>query len=96
MGTIKFDVPDELENRFREWAMKRFGHKRGSLGKAGEEAVSVWVAEQDIDLEITPAQNPILSKRGSLGHIEASSTDLKHSVGETLLEQHRKKRDAEE
>ncbi|MFC5969711.1 hypothetical protein ACFPYI_00055 [Halomarina salina] len=96
MGTIKFDVPDELEDRFREWAMKRFGHKRGSLGKAGEEAVSVWVAEQDIDLEITPAQNPILSKRGALSQVEASSTDLKHSVGEMLLEEHRAKRDTDE
>ncbi len=93
MGTIKFDVPDEMEDRFREWAMKRFGHKRGSLGKAGQEALSVWVAEQDIELDLKPAHSPLTTKRGSLSHVELSSTELKHSVGETLLDQHRGDRD---
>lgn len=96
MGTIKFDVPDELEERFRERAMQRFGHKRGSLGKAGEEAVSAWVADQDIDLDLAPAQNPIRSKRGALGHVDASSTELKHSVGDLLLDRHRRTRDESE
>lgn len=96
MGTIKFDVPDEVEERFREWAMNRFGHKRGSIGKAGVEALSVWVAEQDHDLDLTPAQNPIESKRGALDHVDASSTELKHSVGSLLLDQHRERRDESE
>lgn len=95
MGSIKFDVPDELEDRFREWAMKRFGHKRGSIGKAGEEALSEWVADQNVDLDVTPARSPILSKRGALSHVEASSTELKHSVGATLLEEHRETRDTD-
>lgn len=93
MGTIKFDVPEEVETRFREWAMKRFGHKRGSIGKAGEEALAAWVADQDIDLEMMPAQNPIETKRGALSHVDKSSTELKHSVGSMLLDQHREKRE---
>lgn len=76
--------------------MNRFGHKRGSIGKAGVEALSVWVAEQDHDIDLTPAQNPIESKRGALGHVDASSTELKHSVGNLLLDQHRERRDENE
>lgn len=96
MGTIKFDVPDEVEARFRQWAMKRFGHKRGAIGKAGEEAVSVWVADQDVDLDVRPTQNPIKNKRGALGHVDRSSTDLKHGVGDALLDRHRERRDERE
>lgn len=96
MGTLKFDVPDDIEERFREWAMKRFGHKRGSIGKAGEEAVSAWVAEQDVDLEMKPARNPLIGKRGELSHVEMSSTELKHSAGKMLLERHQEKREDEE
>lgn len=93
MGTIKFDVPDEMEDRFREWAMKRFGHKRGSIGKAGAEALSVWVAEQDIDIELKPAASPLRTKRGALSHVDRSSTELKHSVGDILLREHENNRD---
>lgn len=93
MGVIKFTVPDEVEEQFRERAMKRFGHKRGSIGKAGEEAISTWIAEQDIDIELTPSQNPLLRKRGHLSHVDMGSVELQESVGELLLEQHRRKRD---
>lgn len=97
MGTVKFTVPDEVEERFREWPMKRFGHKRGALGKAGEEALIEWIAEQDVEFEpaLAPARSPITSKRGALGHVEASSSELEHAVGDRLRERHRDRRDDE-
>lgn len=93
MGTLKFTVPDEVEEQFRQRAMEQFGHKRGSIGKAGEEAVSTWLAEQNIDVEVTPSQNPLLTKRGHLSHVDMGSVELQESVGEMLLDQHRRKRD---
>lgn len=45
MGRLNLDIPDELEEAFREKAMKKFGFKRGSLNKALTEAVERWVKE---------------------------------------------------
>ena len=36
-------MPDDLELKFREKAMKRFGVKRGYLKKALLEAVDFWI-----------------------------------------------------
>lgn len=93
MGTITFTVPDAVEEQFRQRAMERFGHKQGSIGKAGAEAISAWIAEQDSDIEPSLSENPLLTKRGRLGHIAGGSVDLAESMGELLLEQHRRKRD---
>lgn len=52
MGTLEFTIPDEIEEWFRQSAMERFGHRRESIEKAGEEALSIWIAEQNIDGKI--------------------------------------------
>lgn len=93
MGSITFTVPDAVEEQFRQRAMERFGHKQGSIGKARTEAISAWIDEQDIDIEPSPSENPLLTKRGRLGHIAGESVDPEAAVGELLLEQHRRKRD---
>jgi len=43
MGRIIISMPDDLELKFREKAMKRFGVKRGYLKKALLEAVDFWI-----------------------------------------------------
>lgn len=96
MGTIKFDVPDEVEERFRERAMRRFGHRRGSISKAGEAALLAWVADQEEGLDVTPSEPPIADKRGALAHVDHSSTELKHGLGDVLLEDHRETRSRSE
>jgi hypothetical protein len=53
VGEIKVSVPDEKEERFRKAAMKAFGHERGSISKAAEEAMEEWTEkrlEEDINL----------------------------------------------
>lgn len=47
MGVIKGAVPDELERKFREAAMKRFGFGKGALGKALEEAIYLWLSQAE-------------------------------------------------
>lgn len=93
MGILEFTIPDDVEERFRQRAMERFGHKRESIEKAGEEAISTWIAEQNVGTECLQSQNPLLTKRGRLGDVDTGSVELQESVGELLLEQHRRKRD---
>ncbi|WP_287588303.1 hypothetical protein [Candidatus Borrarchaeum sp.] len=43
MGKITVEIPDDLENEFRDVAIHKFGKKRGHLKKAGIEAIKLYV-----------------------------------------------------
>ena len=43
MGRLYVIVSDELEDRFRKEAGRRFGAKKGSVKKALREALELWV-----------------------------------------------------
>jgi len=43
MGEVRGSVPGEVEKKFRELAMKKFGYGKGSLSKALEEALRHWI-----------------------------------------------------
>lgn len=45
MGQINVILPDELEEKLRIIAAKKFGFKRGALKKAVIEAIEKWVEE---------------------------------------------------
>ncbi len=45
---IKLELERELERRFRELAMKRFGYAKGSIKKAAESAIKQWAKEAEI------------------------------------------------
>jgi len=45
VGTLKIRIPDELERKFRETAMKLYGFKKGSLSVAAEKAISAWLSQ---------------------------------------------------
>lgn len=54
MGRLNIYLPDDLEERFRKEAGRRFGAKKGSLGKAIVEAVESWIkAEPEIKISRT-------------------------------------------
>jgi len=46
MGKISIAMPDELEERFRKAAMKKFGMKKGNLSDAAVEAIELWLKEK--------------------------------------------------
>lgn len=92
MGSIKITVPDTVEERFRERAMELFGHRRGSMSDAGEEAITEWLASTETAIDIHPSTLPIMNKRGALSHIDRSSVELQESVGELLLDKYRHER----
>lgn len=94
MGQIKFTVPDEVEEEFRRQAMEAFGHRRGSIGKAGEQALREW-AERMADLDdpgLVPG-NPVDVIDGMLADVDADSVALQESVGRRKREAYRRERE---
>jgi len=51
MGRINQVIDNELEAKLRAAARKKFGDKKGSLKKAFEEAVEMWVKKVAAETE---------------------------------------------
>jgi metal-responsive CopG/Arc/MetJ family transcriptional regulator len=45
MGSVSVSIPDDLEQQLRETGVKKFGLRRGYLSKAVEEAIRLWLKE---------------------------------------------------
>ena len=45
MGTITVSISNEIENKFREAVKAKMGTGKGKLGKAIEEALTNWAAD---------------------------------------------------
>lgn len=47
MPQINFNMNDDLDKEFREMVVKRKGFKKGVLMEALEEAVELWIKENE-------------------------------------------------
>ena len=45
MGSVSVSIPDDLELQLRKKGMEKFGLRRGYLSKAIEEAIQLWLKE---------------------------------------------------
>ena len=62
MGTITISVADETETQFRDVVEQEMGTAKGSLGRAVEEALDMWIGKKR---EETVAQRQLeLMRRG--------------------------------
>lgn len=43
MGKISISISDELEEKVRRKAMKKYGMKKGYLSRAASEALEMWL-----------------------------------------------------
>lgn len=43
--TLKVDINKDLEKKFRQLAMEKFGYSKGSLKKATHHAIELWTKE---------------------------------------------------
>ena len=70
--------PEELEQKFRERAMKRYGYEKGSLKKAAKEAIRQWIREQD---EIPTVDEPFALIEGMLEKWKGktSAVEMQHT-----------------
>ena len=71
---LKFELEKELEQKFRETAMRRYGYTKGSLQKASKEALNDWVHQQSN--EIPKVEDPFKLVRGMLKHLKGKKTSV--------------------
>jgi hypothetical protein len=78
---IKIYIPDELERRFREVAMRLYGYGRGSLSIASEKALSAWLSQVSEALNIAgPIEDPVEAIYGMLSPVKRRGVDLQHGA----------------
>lgn len=81
MGTIKVSVPDDKEEKFRKAAMNVFGHKRGSISKAGEHAIEQWVERMNFENE-DDAEGLGSFLQGKISGTDKSAVELQEELGD--------------
>lgn len=72
MGTITICIDDATEQRFREVAKNILGGKKGYLGRATTEAISLWIRDKEQD-SIAQQGLALLEKEYRLGKYHFSS-----------------------
>jgi hypothetical protein len=75
MSGLRLQIRDDLEARFREAAMRRFGYSKGALSRAAEEAIERWLSSIE---EVKFDGDPVEAIEGILSDIKASSVELQH------------------
>ena len=77
---LKINLEKELEHKFREAAMRKFGYSKGSLQKATKEALSIWTMQQSTKLP--KVDDPFKLVEGMLGHLKGkmTSVELQHEA----------------
>jgi hypothetical protein len=77
---LKFELEKELEHKFREAAMRKYGYSRGSLQKAAKEALSSWVMQQST--RVPKVDDPFRLVRGMLKELKGKTTsvELQHEA----------------
>ena len=77
-GRVEAEVRDDLEKRFCETAMRRFGFGRGALTRAAEQAFERWLstAKENVRFE----GDPVKAIDGILVGMKLNSVELQHSV----------------
>jgi len=76
---LKFELDKDLERRFRESAMRKYGYSKGSLKKASEDAIKDWLKE---DEELPRVKDPIKLIEGIMSHLRGkyTSVELQHEA----------------
>ena len=71
MGELKVKLPDTLERRFREYAHKKYGYKKGALSMAAESAIRE-ITKKETD-EKNDAEERFLKTAGAWKDIDGDA-----------------------
>ena len=71
---LKVELEKELEHKFRETAMRKYGYQKGSLQKATKEALSSWIMQQST--KIPKVDDPFKLVEGMLSHLKGKKTSV--------------------
>ncbi len=82
---LKVVFEKEFEQQFREVAMRKFGFSKGSIKKASEEAIEIWVKQQSQALP--KVKDPIRLIEGVLSHLKGkyTSVELQHEAAKLWI-----------
>ncbi len=78
---LRASIDEHLERRFRELAMRRFGYTKGSLSRAVEEAILLWISKISDDELPEFEGDPIEEIEGILP-LNIDSVELQHKAKE--------------
>jgi hypothetical protein len=87
MANLKINIPEELDKRFREIAMKKYGYTKGALSLAAEGALKKWTDDQTIrekvkDIAKKTTKDAVDEIEGLLAHVKGkTSVELQHEAG---------------
>ena len=83
--SLRLELDEELEKKFRELAMRKFGYSKGSLLKASTVAVSQWVRQNDVKHK--KVDDPVGLITGILKDVKGkSSVELQHEASKIWAE----------
>ena len=77
--SLRVQIDDKLERKFREKAMKKFGYGKGALSKAAEEAILNWVSTAGED-SVNFEGDPVKAIEGLLKDVNVDSITLQHEI----------------
>jgi len=79
LADVKIYLSEELEEQFKRRSMETYGYGRGSISKAGAEAIQRWTSERDtITSEYRLVKEPVRRFRGLLKNLKTTSVELQH------------------
>ena len=73
--SLRLEVKEDLEKRFRKAAMQAYGYEKGSLKKAAEEAFEFWIAMGGRN-GMPEIENPLKLIEGGLSHLRGKYTSV--------------------
>lgn len=80
MAVLKVNISSELEKKFREIAMKKYGYTRGALSTAAQKALANWTVktekvEKAKEVVRRHVMNPVDDLEGMLSHVKGKTSE---------------------
>ena len=89
--SLRVELDKELERRFRQVAMRRFGYSKGAIKKATEMAIRKWstvTTKEELENPSRPVKDPLKLIEGGLSHLKGkyTSVELQHEAAKIWSE----------
>jgi hypothetical protein len=78
LAGLRLQLRSDLEKRFRETAMRRFGFGRGALTHVAEQTFERWISTTKENIRFEG--DPIKDIDGILSDLKLNSVELQHSA----------------
>jgi len=80
--SLRVELDRELEKKFRELAMRRYGYSKGAIKKATEIAIKKWTKEETFERPTKDIKDPFKLIEGGLSHLrgKVTSVELQHEA----------------